>query len=115
MTMESEPMGLFMYAIRSSITKERYLHRLGNFFDYMELQGSQNEQAKALMEQIRQNGQTWITAKLMTYLQYHKERSERGEISEATIRNYKPIKHPFCFPIVLKTPHQNQNLLHHLS
>lgn len=93
MTMESEPMGLFLYAIRSPVTKERYLNRLGNFFDYLELQGSTNEKAKTLMEQIKSNGPTWITAKLMTYLQFHKERSERGEISEATIRNYyKPIK-----------------------
>lgn len=93
MTMEAEPMELFLYGIRSPVTKERYLHRLGNFFDYLELPGSQSEQAKILMAQIMQNGPTWITAKLMTYLQYHKERSERGEISESTIRNYyKPIK-----------------------
>jgi hypothetical protein len=91
--MNSEPMELFTYAIKSPITKDRYLNRLSNFFEYLNLQGPIEDQAKDLMMQIRNNEPTWITAKIMSYMQYHKERSERSEISEATIRNYyKPVK-----------------------
>ena len=36
---ESEPLELFLYAIKSDATKDRYKRRLGNFFDFLELDG----------------------------------------------------------------------------
>jgi len=90
---ESEPMGLFLYGIKSPVTKDRYLRRLGHFFDFMEFQGSIDDQAKSLIAQIKEHEPTWISTKIMNYIQYHKERAERGELSEATVRNYyKPVK-----------------------
>lgn len=90
---ESEPMGLFLYGIKSPVTKDRYLRRLGHFFDFMELQGKIDDQAKSLITQIKENEPTWISTKIMNYIQYHKERAERGELSDATVRNYyKPVK-----------------------
>ncbi|TBR08516.1 MAG: site-specific integrase [Candidatus Nitrosotenuis sp.] len=90
---ESEPMGMFLYALKSPVSKQRYQKRLENFFDFLELQGSTEDQAKTLILQIKEHGLTWLTAKTMNYLNYHKERAERGEISDATVRNYyKPLK-----------------------
>ncbi|WP_042685458.1 tyrosine-type recombinase/integrase [Candidatus Nitrosotenuis chungbukensis] len=90
---ESEPMGMFLYALKSPVSKQRYQKRLENFFDFLELQGSTEDKAKTLILQINEHGLTWLTAKTMNYLNYHKERAERGEISDATVRNYyKPLK-----------------------
>lgn len=90
---ESEPMGLFLYGIKSPMTKDRYLRRLGHFFDFLALSGTMDEKAVSLMSQIQGRGTPWITTKIIAYIQHHKERAERGDLSEATIRNYyKPIK-----------------------
>ncbi len=37
---ESEPIGLFKYAIKSPVTKDRYLKRLENFFNFLGLKGT---------------------------------------------------------------------------
>ncbi len=49
---ESESMGMFLYAIKSPVTKDRYLSRLGNFFAFLELTGSIENQVKTLESQI---------------------------------------------------------------
>ncbi len=89
----SEPMELFLYAMRSDATKDRYTRRLRNFFDFLEYNGTLAEQAKQFIANSQKNGNTWVTANVMKFLSFHKERVERGEIVAGTIRNYyKPIK-----------------------
>ena len=79
--------------MKSNATKDRYKRRLGNFFDFLEIQGDLTEQSRQFVSQAKNNGNSWVTANMMKYLSYHKERAERGEIAESTLRNYyKPIK-----------------------
>jgi hypothetical protein len=90
---ESEPMGLFLYGIKSPITKDRYLKRLDHFFNFLGLSGTMDEKASLLISQIKDHDSSWMTTKIISYIQYHKERAERGDLSDATVRNYyKPIK-----------------------
>ena len=90
---ESEPLGLFLYAMTSNATKENYKRKLGNFFVFLGLKDTLSEQAKQFILLAKKNGNHWVTANVMKYLSYHKERVERGEIAEGTLRNYyKPIK-----------------------
>ena len=90
---ESEPLQLFLYAMRSDATKDRYKRRLGNFFEFLELDGTLAEQSKQFIINSKEKGNTWVTASVMRFLSFHKERVERGEIAEGTLRNYyKPIK-----------------------
>ncbi len=89
----SEPMELFLYAMKSDTTKDRYTRRLGNFFDFLEYKGTVAEQSKQFITNAKENGNNWVTASVMKFLSFHKERVERGEIAAGTIRNYyKPIK-----------------------
>ncbi len=89
----SEPMELFLYAMRSDATKDRYTRRLRNFFDFLEYPGDLAEQAKQFISNSNKNGKSWVTASVMKFLSFHKERVERGEIVAGTIRNYyKPVK-----------------------
>ena len=89
----SEPMELFLYAMKSDTTKDRYTRRLGNFFDFLEYGGTTAEQSKQFISNAQKNGNSWVTASVMRFLSFHKERVERGEIAAGTIRNYyKPIK-----------------------
>jgi len=90
---ESEPLELFLYGIRSDATKDRYTRRLKDFFDYLELNGDLSEQSKQFILHSQNNGKSWVTANVIKFLLYHKERVERGEIAAGTLRNYyKPIK-----------------------
>ncbi|MFB5598477.1 MAG: hypothetical protein ACE5RJ_05645, partial [Nitrosopumilaceae archaeon] len=90
---ESEPLELFLYAMKSDATKSRYKRRLRNFFDYLELKGDLSEQAKQFIANTKKNGNTWASAKLMKFLSYQRERVDRNEIAVGTLRNYyKPTK-----------------------
>jgi hypothetical protein len=84
----SEPLELFLYAMKSDATKDRYKRRLGNFFEFLELDGNLAEQSKRFILLAKENGNSWVTANVMKYLSYHKERVARGEITESTLRNY---------------------------
>ncbi len=90
---ESEPLEYFLYAIKSPITADRYKRRLRNFFDFLDVEGDLDSQSKSFMGKANKNGKRWVFANVMKFLSYHKERAERGEIADATVRNYyKPLK-----------------------
>lgn len=77
----------------SPLTKDRYTRRLGDFFKFLELDGDLATQSKFFISNANKNGKNWVFANMMKFLSYHKERAERGEISDATVRNYyKPLK-----------------------
>ena len=90
---ESEPLEYFLYAIKSPITADRYKRRLRNFFDFLDVEGDLDSQSKSFMGKANKNGKRWVFANVMKFLSFHKERAERGEIADATVRNYyKPLK-----------------------
>jgi len=76
----SEPMELFLYAMKSGTTKDRYARRLGNFFDFLEYGGSVNEQSKQFISNAQKNSNSWVTASVMKFLSFHKESVERISI-----------------------------------
>jgi integrase len=89
---ESDPLAMFLYAIKSKETKEKYLKRLDVFFKFIELDGTIQEKTNYFVNKARGDIQ-WAFANIMKFITYQKERADRGEISEATISNYyKPIK-----------------------
>ena len=91
--MESEPMQIFLYAIKSPETKRHYVRRLNDFFDFVNLSGTLDEKSKKFMAKIKRKGNSWALASFMKYITYQKERADRGEISDATVRSYyKPVK-----------------------
>jgi hypothetical protein len=90
---ETEPLEVFLYAIRSNTTKTRYLNRVRNFFDYLGIEGDVKTQARAFVVASQEKGKNWVYANVMKFLTFHKERAERGEVSNSSVRNYyKPLK-----------------------
>jgi hypothetical protein len=84
---------VFLYAIRSNATKTRYLNRLKNFFDYLGFEGDVMTQARSFVAASQEKGKNWVYANVMKSLSFHKERAERGEVSNSSVRNYyKPLK-----------------------
>ena len=90
---ESEPLESFLYAIKSDSTKQRYERRLKNFLDFLDLEGDLEAQAKSFIIQSQQKGKSWVSAKVMKFLTFQKDRVNKGEITGATVQNYyKPLK-----------------------
>jgi hypothetical protein len=108
--MEDEPVSgetpyfSFVYAIRSQVTREKYLGRLAMFMSYVGINEGDIENRCNTFGQKAKADTTWLTNNIVKYLHNHRERAERREISGATLRNYvKPIK-LFCEQLEISLP-----------
>jgi integrase len=81
----------FIY-VNSPQTKIQYPKRLKLFFDFIGLKGDLEEQGTAFLKQARQD-ETWASEQLMFFMDHHKQRVLKKEISAGTLHNLlKPIK-----------------------
>jgi hypothetical protein len=86
----------FLYALRAPETKRQWPKRLKVVFDFLGLPGDLDEQAKKFMALCKEEGLTLFHDKMMEFVSYEVQRSQKGEISLSTVPNYlKPIK-LFC-------------------
>jgi len=91
---ESDAYSLFLYAVRSSVTKDYYLRRLRIFLNYISLlpKGTMEERCNLFASKGKKDP-NWTFSCIVRFLQYQKERVEREEITGATLRNFvKAIK-----------------------
>ena len=92
----TDPYSVFLFGMRSPKTKEKVVPRLRLFFNFIGINGLSMEQlCKIFVEKARGN-QNWIFSNLIQYLQYHKERVEKKEISAGTVKNYYQAIKLFC-------------------
>ena len=102
--LEIRPYSLFVGSIRSPVTKEKYLQRMGYFFDYLNIEEKDVEESFEILTQKAKGNMNWFANAIFVYLQGHKGRVERKEISSATLRNYvKPIK-LYCEQMDIQIP-----------
>jgi hypothetical protein len=86
------PYTSFILSIRSPVTREKYLQRLGYFLSYVGINDG-NSKTDVMLGQRSKADPIWLTNNLVRYLYIHRRRMEKREISAATLRNYiKPIK-----------------------
>jgi hypothetical protein len=88
---------MFVYAIRSSVTRDYYFRRLRKFFDFLELnrQGTIEERCNLFAVKAKKDS-NWVFVNILKFLNFQKNRVEKGEITGATLKNFvKPIK-LFC-------------------
>jgi integrase len=91
--LDVSPYALFVGSIRSPVTKEKYLQRMGYFFDYLNIHQKDLQERFEILTQKAKADINWLVNAIFRYLQGHKGRVERKEITSATLRNYvKPIR-----------------------
>jgi integrase len=93
-TPESDAYSLFVYAVRSQVTRDYYLRRLKIFFNFISLfpLGTM-EQRCNLFAAKGLKDPNWAFCSIVKFLQLQKEWVEREEITGATLRNFvKAIK-----------------------
>jgi hypothetical protein len=92
---ESDPYSLFIFAINSSLTKQKYIPRLNKFFDFINLSGTTQARCKAFVKKATDEPSCAVTY-VIKYLQMIKERVEKKEITAATALNYVKTIKLFC-------------------
>jgi hypothetical protein len=93
MQVEENPYSLLVMAIRSPITRQKYLQRLRYFLDFAGIENLSIEQRCNILGERAKKDVSWLTNKIIKYLQIHRQRVEAKEITASTLRNYvKPIK-----------------------
>jgi Phage integrase family len=94
--LDETPYSAFTMAIRSPITRQKYLQRLGYFLSFLGINNGNIENRCNILGQKSKADLIWLTSNVIKFLQMHRQRVEKREISAGTLRNYiKPIK-LFC-------------------
>ena len=91
----NDPLQDFLYALKAPDSKRQYPRRLEYFFDYLGLDGTLKEKCIVFYNQAKTD-LLWTQHQLMQYIEFQKERAEKGEIAESTINNYYKSVKLFC-------------------
>ena len=108
--LSTDPWTLYLYAMRSPATKEKYLMRLGKFLNFLNLQGKLEYNARFFAEKGRHDS-AWAFNGIIEFLQVQKERFNRKEITAGTIRNYVKSIKLFCHMADVSIPWDDYALL----
>jgi integrase len=94
---ESDHWTLYLYAMKSPVTRDKYQKRLGKFFDFIGLDdgGSIEEKSRVFVEMARKDS-NWTFGNILKFIQFQNTRVIRKEISGATVRNYVKSIKLFC-------------------
>ena len=77
-------------------TKRQWPNRLKFVFDFLGLPGNLDEQAMLFMTLCKEGGTRVIQNKIIEFISYQVQRSQKGEISLSTIPNYLKAMKLFC-------------------
>jgi hypothetical protein len=94
---ESNAYSLFVYAVRSQVTRDYYLRRLRIFFNDINL--LPNERMEERCNLFAAKGikdPNWAFHCIVKFLQFQRERVEKEEITRATLRNFVKAIKLFC-------------------
>ena len=94
---ESNAYSLFVYAVRSQVTRDYYLRRLKIFFNYLDFKSDQTIQERCnYFANKGTNNSSWAFNCIVKFIQFQKERVENEEITGATLRNIIKAIKLFC-------------------
>jgi len=87
------PYESFVFALRSPVTREKYLGSLAVFMSYIGITEGKLEDRCNIFGQKSKSDTSWLANNVIRYLRTQRERVERREISASTLGNYiKPLK-----------------------
>jgi integrase len=90
------PLSQFLYALKATETKRQWPNRLKVVFGFLGLTGSLDDQAKQFMTLCKEESMVMVQEKIIEFISYEIQRSQKGEISLSTIPNYLKAMKLFC-------------------
>jgi hypothetical protein len=81
---------LYIFAVKSPITREKYQKRLAKFLDFISLDQADNtiEQKAVVFADSGRKDPNWAFSSVVKFVQFQRDRVNRKEITGATVRNY---------------------------
>jgi hypothetical protein len=94
--LDSDIWRLFLYSMKSPITRDKYQRRLSKFFGFAEIQAvSLQEKALSFVHAARTDS-SWVFTMVLRFLELQNARVNNREITGATVRNYVKAIKLFC-------------------
>jgi hypothetical protein len=93
---ESEVWILYLYAMKSPVTRDKYQRRLSTFFEHAKIQGASLQEKALTFTERAATEPSWAFNTILRFLEVQNARVNRREISGATVRNYVKAIKLFC-------------------
>ena len=88
---------LYLYAMKSPVTRQKYIGRLNKFFEFLELKGATpEEKSKCFIMKTREKDIQWVFSSILKFMQFQLERGRKREITGSTVNNYLKSIKLFC-------------------
>jgi hypothetical protein len=88
---------LYLFALKSPMTREKYQGRIEKFFDFLKLEGSTIEEKSLRFIQIANSqGNQWVFNNVLKFMMYQIERVNQKQIVGSTVQNYVKSIKLFC-------------------
>ncbi len=95
--MQPNMWSLYLYALKSPVSREKYQKRLEKFFDFICLGGQTvEEKSECFMQMVDKEGSQWVFNNLIKYTHFLLNRVHDKKITSGTLRNYLKSIKLFC-------------------
>ena len=98
---------MFVFSIRSEVTRKYYERRLRHFFNHINFDIENNTNIEVRCNNFSTKGKNdtnWAIAQVIIFLQFQKERVHNREITASTLRNFIKAIKLFCDSSDLNIP-----------
>lgn len=88
---------LYLFALKSPMTREKYQGRIEKFFDFLGLEGKTvEEKSISFVHKSKDEGNQWVFNNVLKFMVYQLERVNQKEIVGSTVQNYVKSIKLFC-------------------
>jgi integrase len=93
---QSPALNAFIYALKSPDSQEQYPAILKQFFNYLSLSGTIDEQAEAFIKKSKSNEVQWAQNSIIDFVNHNKKRIDNKDLAAGTLKNYVTVIKLFC-------------------
>ena len=88
---------LYLFALKSPLTRKKYQNRMGKFFDFVGMDGKTiEEKSLSFVRKSEEEGNQWVFNSVLKFMLYQIDRVNKKEIVGSTVQNYVKSIRLFC-------------------
>jgi integrase len=88
---------LYLYSMKSPITRQKYIGRLNKFFEFIDMSDKTvQEKSINFIARSKKEDSNWVFYTVVKFMQFQLERVQQKEITGSTVRNYLKTIKLFC-------------------
>ena len=88
---------LYLFVLKSPLTREKYQGRIEKFFDFIGMKGATIEEKSFYFVKLTEiEGNQWVFNNVLKFMMYQLERVNKKEIVGSTVQNYLKSIKLFC-------------------